>query len=178
METLEIWKDVIWYEGKYEVSNFGNVMSLNYKRTWKQKLLIPSTNSTWYKMVKLYSNNLQKYIPVHRLVVLAFIENTFNKQTVNHINWIKKDNRIENLEWMTYSENTLHAFRTGLMKQKFWAENKLSKSVLQFTKDNIFIRSWGSLSDVQRELNISQGNISMCCIWKYKTVGWFIWKLK
>lgn len=147
----EIWKDVIWYEGKYQVSNIWNVMSLNYNHTWKPKLLIPWTNSHWYKIVILSSNNLKKNFSVHRLVALAFIENTYNKETVNHINWIKSDNYLGNLEWATSSENNRHAFRTWLNKNhnfltnhpgkwKFWAESKSSKLILQFTKDLVFIK--------------------------------------
>lgn len=192
MENLEIWKDIKWYEWKYMVSNFWNVISLNFRRSWKSKLLSPWTNSQWYKIVILTSNAIRKNLKVHRLVAIAFIENPFNKKAVNHINWIKADNNIKNLEFVTYSENTLHAYRIGLKKVnennhfftnnpskwKFWAQKKNAKSILQYNKDWIFIREFSAIMDANRELWLSHWVISNCCTWRSKNAGGFIWKYK
>ena len=81
----------------------------------------PEFDDNGYKTIKLRLPNLYKRYKVHRLVALTYLENKLNKKTVNHINGIKTDNRLINLEWMTHSENCLHAFRTGLHNQSAYA---------------------------------------------------------
>ena len=103
--NTEIWKPIPGAEG-YEVSNLGNVKNVN-----KTTYLALSSWSGYYK-VRLGSRG-GDYL-VHRLVAQAFIPNPDNKPQVNHINGNKKDNRVENLEWVTVKENIQHAFKTGL----------------------------------------------------------------
>jgi len=94
---------------KYFISKDGMVYSE------KSKIFLQfSYNKHGYRRVGLYSNGRTRTINVHRLVAETFIPNPENKPCVNHINGVRDDNRIENLEWCTYSENTLHAFRLGL----------------------------------------------------------------
>ena len=174
--SLEVWKSVEGYE-EYEVSSFWNVMSLNYHMSWKSKLLKPG-NSKWYKKVRLSKDKISKNFSIHRLVALAFLENPENKPQVNHINGIKSDNRIDNLEFATANENMQHASKTWLQKVGRWVENPLSKPLLQFSKAGEFIREFWGVSEVGRDLWINQGNISECCHWNRKSAGWFIWRLK
>jgi hypothetical protein len=87
MEIQEIWKDIVWYEWLYKVSNYWNILSLNYRKTKNSKLLIPWTTNVWYKKVDLSSNGFTRTISIHRLVALAFICNNENKDEVNHIDW-------------------------------------------------------------------------------------------
>ncbi|WBK39941.1 HNH endonuclease [PinkBerry-associated phage LS06-2018-MD08] len=121
----EIWKDIKGYEGYYQISNLGRVKSLERKcktnnsyRIKKEKILKGGFTTKRYKHVTLLKNKITKTYQIHRLVAIAFIENLLNKETVNHKNGIKDDNRVENLEWMTYSENIKHAFDTGLKSLK------------------------------------------------------------
>lgn len=121
----EIWKDINGYEGHYQVSNFGNVRSFyqpsrNFKgserynipeRIRYRKLTIAKEG---YVRVQLRINNKPRAIYVHRLVSMAFIPNTEGKPFVNHINGIKTDNRVSNLEWCTFQENMDHAWKIGL----------------------------------------------------------------
>ena len=102
----EIWKDVIDYEGIYQVSNLGNVKSLKFN---KEKILKLMPRSG-YLRVELN----QKSHSVHRLVLHTFVGLNETKPQVNHINGIKSDNRLINLEWVTQSENIRHAINTGL----------------------------------------------------------------
>lgn len=127
----EIWLDIKGYEGIYKISNLGNVYSLK-----RNKLLLPKMDRYGYVSVKLYKNgNHQKY-NIHRLVAISFIPNPFNKETVNHINGIKNDNRMDNLEWATYKENTQHAIRTGLfLKEK--TNSKRQSHPVKLTKENV-----------------------------------------
>lgn len=114
METQEIWKDIVGYEGVYQVSNFGNILSLNYNHTKKMKILKPSIDGCGYKIVSLFSNKRKTTKTIHRLVAIAFIPNPLNKPEVNHINGIKSDNNLSNLEWLTISENCKHKYKIGL----------------------------------------------------------------
>lgn len=108
----ETWKDAIGYEGIYKVSNTGIIKSDRYG---KFKTMMPTTNSTGYMAVGLIDkNNIRKKCLIHRIVALAFIPNPENKKTVNHINGIKSDNRVENLEWNTHQENVIHSYKSGL----------------------------------------------------------------
>jgi hypothetical protein len=102
----EIWKTIDGYEN-YQVSNLGNVKSLNYRKTGLPMLLNPVTNSSGYYNVCLYSNGFKKIIHVHQLVAIAFLSHTpcGFKFVVNHKNFIKTDNRLTNLEIVTNREN-------------------------------------------------------------------------
>ena len=107
---MEVWKKINGFED-YEISNLGRVKSLK-----KGELILKNVLNKGYFNVWLCKNNSSKKMLVSRLVALNFIDNNYNYLCVNHINGIKTDNRVENLEWCTHSENTLHAFKTGLKK--------------------------------------------------------------
>lgn len=109
----EIWKDIKGYEGRYQISNFGRVKSLIYH---KEKIMNiynfrrDGEKGKGYWRVRLIKNSSYKYFFVHRLVAEAFIPNSNNYTTVNHINGIKTDNRVENLEWCSLKENIQKAW--------------------------------------------------------------------
>ena len=121
---MEIYKDILGFESYYQVSNLGNVKSVkrtiqintNIKRTINESILKPKIDVYGYLSVDLYKNKIAKKIKIHRLVALVFIPNYESKPIINHINGIKSDNRAENLEWCTHSENTIHSYKIGLMK--------------------------------------------------------------
>jgi len=130
----EIFKPVVGFEGKYEVSNLGRVKSLKRSvtdsmgriKSFDESFKLPTLASTGYLIVSLRDKSKRKSDSIHRLVALAFIPNPENKPEVNHINGDKKDNRVDNLEWVTRSENFLHAYRTGLNKGRGGVGNKLT----------------------------------------------------
>ena len=119
----EIWKDIEGYEGLYQVSNLGNVKSLRKRidkgkchRYFDEKILKPIETNRGYLRVKLCKNRKIKKTRVHRLVAEAFIKRP--ELEVNHIDGNKKNNKAENLEWVTQKENKQHAWITGLYHKK------------------------------------------------------------
>ena len=111
---MEIWKDVIGYENYYEVSNLSNIRRKKGTSHLKQKNLKGSFDKDGYVKVNLKIKQKTNSKRLHILIAQAFIDNPKKKPQVNHINGIKHDNRIENLEWVTLSENRRHAYETGL----------------------------------------------------------------
>lgn len=126
----------------------------------------------WYLSVTLTINNKPKQYLVHRLVALAFIQNTNNYKEINHKNEDKTDNRVENLEWCDRSYNNNYGNRLT----KF--ANSISKSVIQYTLDGVFVREWKSIAEIGREKGYDTSYISKCCRGIYKTSHNFIWKYK
>jgi len=115
---MEIWKNVIGYEGFYQVSNLGNIKRVgSFRGVNKAYLnnyyLNHMDNGKGYLRVKLTLNNKSKRVMVHRIIAEAFIPRVENKNVVNHINNDKTNNSISNLEWCTKSENCLHAVKMG-----------------------------------------------------------------
>ena len=115
----EEWRDVIDYEGLYQVSNLGNVRSLilwdgkKYRKREKPKLLLKSKTSTGYWKVGLSNCGVKKSHKVHRLVAKSFLLNDHNKPNINHIDNNPLNNNVNNLEWCTQSENMFHASLLG-----------------------------------------------------------------
>lgn len=151
---IEEWRDIVGYEGLYEISNWGRVRR-------NGKIIKPGKNNLGYLQVALYKNGLQKHALIHRLVALAFLPNPNNYPEVNHRDEDKTNNAVENLEWCT---------------RKYNANYSLAKPILQFDLQGNFIREWPSVSKVEEEMGIT--HISSCCSGKYNTAGGFIWRFK
>jgi len=122
----EIWKEIKGYEGYYKVSNFGNVKSLRRKimtskghyHTVNSRVMVLKKDTNGYSSVILSKNQITNQFRVHRLVADAFIPNVENLKCVNHIDGNKKNNKVENLEWVTHSENSRHSVKIGLTQKK------------------------------------------------------------
>ena len=130
---MELWKDVVGYEALFSISNYGRVYS---NRT--NKILKQSKNKSGYLTLATRINYKNHCFRVHRLVAEAFLENTFSKPEVNHLDGNKENNFKSNLVWVTGSENIQHAYDTGLKKAKRGLDNynsKLTQEQVDYIRD-------------------------------------------
>lgn len=179
---IETFVPVIGYEGLYEVSNLGRVKSLPKYRQGERILKSKSYKKFYYSVV-LYKDGKCDKLLIHRLVAKSFIPNPNNKPQVNHIDGNRLNNTVENLEWVTASENAKHSFYVLGKKPvnldritAFGKDNYRSKEVSQYDKDGNFIAKFGSTREVTRILGIDYRSISGVCNGKRKTAGGYVWR--
>ena len=184
----EIWKDIVGYEGLYQVSSLGNIRSLsfgarNYRKSNIVKLLKQSPTNCGYFKVQLYCEGKSKMMYVHRIVATAFIPNPERKPQVNHIDGNKSNNVASNLEWVSQSENHIHAIAHGLrspspMLGRTGADNPNSKVILQYDLLGNFINEWCGIAEAARNINASAKLISNCVCGNKKSACGYIWRAK
>jgi hypothetical protein len=147
MNTKEIWKAVADSNGEYQVSTYGRVKSFKHG---KERILKPGLQAGNYLFVILSMKGKKRKILLHQLVALSYIENTYNKPQVNHIDGTKTNNHIGNLEWVTAKENIQHAWENGLCESTRKAVIKSrSKAVI----DIITNKKYDSLKDACLYIN-------------------------
>lgn len=158
---IEVWKDIEGYEGAYQVSSFGRVKSMSRYREGRNGSIVPlhekvlclKTNKQGYSIIGLYSI-CRKFFSVHRLVASAFIKNTENKETVNHIDGVKSNNNVSNLEWSTHSEQMNHAVKNDLLEVR--GSPKFSKAFKQSVFDYHLQHPDVSLFQLSKLFNMSE----------------------
>lgn len=181
----EIWKPVVGYEGLYEVSNYGNVVSLNYRQTGERHPLRIKTGKDGYLRVTLCKKCICKSILLHRLVAEAFIPNRENKPFVDHIDTNRKNNCVFNLKWCNRKENannpiTLKKMADNLKNLKHIYGKQIAMKrkikIVQYTLDGNLLKVWDSAKDAGISLSIPDTNICNCCKGNRRTAGGYIWK--
>ena len=184
---MEYWKDVVGYEGRYEVSSYGRIRSVDRyvntgirhseMRIAKGKMLKPNLKRNGYLTVDLCKANKIRTITVHRIVALAFIEKPDGKNVVNHKNLIKTDNRVENLEWVTSKENSQHASAAGVM---VGGPRKLIRccETGQLFRSSYKAAAWLNETKFQysKQIDSIGKNIRACCTGKRPTAYGYHWK--
>lgn len=191
MTTYELWQDIQGYEGFYMISNLGNIRSLarttntriigDFMR--KEKILKYGVTDG-YKKVSLTRDGKTRNFLIHRLIAIHFIPNPNNYPCINHKNSDRQDNRIENLEWCTYSHNNSHAHQFGFQVHnkpglgKLGADSWNAKPVIQFDLDWNLVKEWSCAAEASRETGIDYKLISLNCNGKCKSAKGFRWKLK
>lgn len=175
----EIWKDVVGYEGYYQVSNLGRVRSLDkevnclkgQKRIAKGKVLklIPYTNG--YLSVRLSADNAQKKVLVHRLVAIAFLPNPNELPEVNHKDEVRTNNCLDNLEWCDRSYNVHYG--TALQRMK---ESRKVRPVIQKDLDGNVIKRWRSILDAGKGVGVNHSSIMRVCQGKQHTSMGYKWE--
>lgn len=155
--SLEIWKDIVGYENKYQISSFGRLRNIN-------KGIKPMVATNGYLVACLWKNNKQKKILLHRLVAQAFLENPQKYEEVNHIDEDKKNNRVENLEWCSHQYNMNY----GKIKEKIskansgkTASDETRLKLSENSKDRIWINNGEKQKFIKKEnkKNYHQWNI-------------------
>lgn len=164
---------------RYFVSKRGNVYSHHSKNMIELKRC-PTKDG--YLRVCLWKNGKGVCKTIHRLVAEAFIPNPENKPQINHKNGNKKDNRVQNLEWSTQSENQLHKYRIlgfkGAAFRKFGKDNPSSKIVIQLNDNGDIIAEFYGGAEAYRKTGINPRHICDCCKGRAKTAGGYRWKYK
>lgn len=182
---MEIWKDVEGYKNYYQVSNGGRVKSLSriiikknqygyFNYPVRERILKYNVDKKGYLYCILYKEKRKTYF-IHCLVAQAFIENPENKPEVNHINGIKENCCVGNLEWMTRIENMKDAIENGLINNK-GKNHPIARPVVQVDILGNVIKKFDCISDAQRELGINHSNIVAVCRGRQKTAGSFSWE--
>lgn len=166
---MEQWSPVIGYEGLYEVSNEGNVKSLNYRHTGREKLLKPQTDKDGYLYVALCKDGKVKVKKIHRLVAQAFIPNPNGFTEVNHKDENPANDNVSNIEWCDRKYNNNYGTRTQRVTEA------RSKKVYQYSLNGELVAIWSSTREVGRN-GFDQGAVVKCCSNKYHREGNNIYK--
>ena len=194
-DEMEIWKNIKGYENLYLISNTGKVKALA-KSIWNGQGYLhfpeiirkPTYDKDGYLNITLSKKGKSTTFKLHRLVATAFIPNPNNLPEVNHIDGNKSNNKVDNLEWVTRSENQKHAFRTGLINQngknnhmygRIGADNPNSIPIYQLDKyTGVIINEYDSLASAGRALGVNIGKICLVCQGKRNSAYGYKWKYK
>lgn len=174
----EEWKDIKGYEGYYQVSNLGRVASIPRTITGKNgatyfvdgKILSATDNGHGYKTVMLNKDSKRKRLYVHRLVAESFLPNPNHLKEVNHINEIRDDNRLENLEWISTYDNRVYGNRLKKVAEA------LATPVKQYDLKGQYIQSFSSIKEASRKTGIADVTIGKCVNNSAISAGGFIWR--
>lgn len=178
MDTIEVWKDIDGYDGKYQVSNLGKIRSIRAREKNRTIILKPMVQKNGYLYVALWKDNKKKNKLIHRLVALAFVENPNDYPEINHKDENKENNMMDNLEWCEHKTNINY----GTCKQKI-SESKInhprhSKITYQYTKDGKLVQVWPSAAEIERQLGYCAHVIGACRSRKIKSAYGYVWKEK
>lgn len=172
----EEWKAIEGYEGLYEISNLGNVRSLNYRnKKGCIKIMNPKNTTTGYYNICLMKDKKKTYPKIHRLVAQAFIPNPDNKPIVNHIDGDKHNNAVSNLEWCTHKENTAHAINSGLFETNLTVADEIRQMAVDKNKKPVLCITTGEIYHSAKEAsiatNIKHSTLTACCRGQLKSAG-------
>ena len=179
----EIWKDVVGFEGMYQVSESGKIYSTprtdRMGRPQGGTIVTPKTNNRGYWQIRLNKDGITHYRLLHRVVAEAFIPNNRNFPQVNHIDENKSNNHFENLEWCTNLYNRHHG--TGIKRMaKNHDYKKLAringKRVQQCKIDGSVVAIFYSVLEAQRQTGVHEANIRRCCYKQGRTAGGYKWE--
>lgn len=179
----EIWKDIPGYEGIYQVSNLGNVKSLNYlKRGYSQNLKF-KTNNQGYYWVQLWNNGNYENKLVHRIVAETFIKNPFNLPIINHKDENPRNCNVKNLEWCDHKYNVnysikLHPERKNNPrgKRRKYSPYVYTQGIIQLSLSGEFVNKYSSISECVRQNGYNNWSIRQCCVGERKTAYGYKWR--
>lgn len=162
---VEYWRPVVGFEGLYEVSNYGNVRSLNYRgKKGVVNILSQRNHSKGYLTVCLRKNGKSFNRYVHRLAAEAFIPNPYGYKEIDHVDRNKTNNQVLNLRWVDRETNVSNS------------EQPNKRAVCQYDLEGNFISKYISIAEASLSTGVETGNIVSCCKGKYKQMNGFIWR--
>lgn len=176
-KTEEIWKDIPRYEGIYQASTFGRIRSIDRKittngnckivhqRSRTGRILVQREQNGGYYIVSISVNGKRKVCTVHRLVAKTFLDNTNNFRDVNHKDGNKKNNNIDNLEWISHSDNIKHSYHQLNQKRHFKSIKCIETGII-----------YSSCKEASEQTGINRGSINHAISGLYKRAGGFSWK--
>ena len=189
---MKEWRDIDGFPN-YMVSNTGEIKSLNYNKTGKEKVLIPHKLSNGYLSINLYDNDKKScYLLIHRLVAQAFLPNPNGYRIINHKDENRSNNSVNNLEWCSYKYNLNYGNRNSKLSNSLTNNPFFSIPVLQYSKTRELLKEFPSIAEAARTVNngnikAAVTNILKCCrgvadtqfgIVRRKTAYGYIWKFK
>ena len=175
----EEWRDIPGYVGVYQISNYGRVKRLEHTKVYKNGthyhytplILKPQFERCGYIQLHLCKDNKKIWIKVHRIEAELFLARTPEQTTVNHKDGNKANPRLDNLEWVTQSENALHAIRIGLNPLKY-------RNLEQYDKDGNLVAVYDTVRDAVEATSCSSSNFYGYFNGHQKTLKGCTWKLK
>ena len=189
---MKEWREIDGFPN-YMVSNTGEIKSLNYNKTGKEKVLIPHKLSNGYLGINLYDNDKKScYLLIHRLVAQAFLPNPNGYRIINPKDENRSNNSVNNLEWCSYKYNLNYGNRNSKLSNSLTNNPFFSIPVLQYSKTREFLKEFPSIAEAARTINngnikAAVTNILKCCkgvadtqfgIVRRKTAYGYIWKFK
>ena len=162
---MEQWKWIKWYDNIYMISNVWRVLKLQMKHPQ----ILKGSESLWYISITLTKEWYRKWYYVHWLVAEAFIWERPKWCQVNHIDWNKSNNNVDNLEYVTAKDNIIHAWDLWLCKSRSYAKAR----IIQLSLTREVIACYESIAEAWRQTNIYVAWISLCARWKIKSSGWY-----
>lgn len=165
MQPNEVWKNIQGYEGFYQVSSLGRIRSLPRKNHLTDSVISQFSKKSGYKCVSLFKNNIKTNFHVHRLVAEAFLPNPQTLSQVNHKDYMRDNNSVDNLEWISMEENIAYSYC-----------NVSKRPVNQYRLDGTFVKRWDCISDVSRELGMYRSDIAKCCRGVFKQSKGYKWR--
>lgn len=183
---MEVWKDIKGFEGIYQISSHGRIKS--FKKNKKGYILSNRNKNGWYLNVVLTSKDNWRSVKIHRLVAESFIPNPDNKPEVNHKDGDKQNNKVENLEWVTESENMNHAINMNpniVKGMNHYNKYSRPKTVQQFNFDGELMAEYPNCKLASEITGVCQRNIhAVAAQEEYKPgltrsqAGGFVWRFK
>ena len=184
----EIWRPVVGYEGLYEVSSFGNFRKICVNGNVKS--LKATKNNYGYYTIGLWKNHKVKQFRISRLIAEAFIPNLENKPYVDHIDTDKSNNKVDNLRWVSPSENSNNQISRQHMLQSWQSSERRQKqrlinlgenhprarAVCQLDNDDNVIRVYPTSTEAGNSIGCKRSNITKCCQGERVKAGGFKWK--